>query len=120
MRRLPVLAPKGKQKEPGGKGPQDRAGRVEILGLGHPAGEVGCEKQPVIECALSPGWSVSGCWAFESSVAIEVWERCPGEPQLLPLDFECESGRGLMTVDALSVNCGFLSGDPEVNASHHN
>ncbi|WP_157419161.1 ATP-binding protein [Actinomadura formosensis] len=44
---------------------------------------------------------------FGSSVAVEVWDRCPSEPQLLPLDFERENGRGLYMVDALSVGWGF-------------
>lgn len=44
---------------------------------------------------------------LETSVAVEVWDRCPAEPRLLPLDFERESGRGLHMVEALSLNWGF-------------
>lgn len=49
---------------------------------------------------------------FASTVALEVWDRCPSEPQLLPLDFERESGRGLHMVEALSVNWGFYPVTP--------
>lgn len=44
---------------------------------------------------------------FQTTVAVEVWDRCPSEPQLLPLDFESEHGRGLYMVDALSLGWGF-------------
>ncbi|WUI02881.1 ATP-binding protein [Spirillospora sp. NBC_00431] len=44
---------------------------------------------------------------FQSTVAIEVWDRCPSEPHVLPFDLGRENGRGLMMVDALSVNFGF-------------
>lgn len=75
-----------------------------------------CEKQPVIEWNYRPR-PVSKLvrirlLGFEASVAIEVWDRCPGEPQLLPVDFERESGRGLMMVDALSMNLGFYPVTP--------
>lgn len=44
---------------------------------------------------------------FPETVAIEVWDRCPGEPKMQPLDFDSEHGRGLFMVSALSVDCGF-------------
>lgn len=44
---------------------------------------------------------------FASTVAVEVWDRCPGQPQLLPLDLDRENGRGLYLVDALSLQWGF-------------
>jgi hypothetical protein len=45
--------------------------------------------------------------ALPTTVAIEVWDRCPSEPQLLPLNLERENGRGLYLVESLSQRWGF-------------
>jgi anti-sigma regulatory factor (Ser/Thr protein kinase) len=41
------------------------------------------------------------------TVAVEVWDRCPGEPSLRPVtDPLAEGGRGLHVVEALSLRWG--------------
>ncbi|TYB44199.1 ATP-binding protein [Actinomadura chibensis] len=51
--------------------------------------------------------------SFSSSVAVEVWDRLPGEPELRPFDPTLSThqlpttGRGLQMVEALSVRWGF-------------
>lgn len=44
---------------------------------------------------------------FASTVAVEVWDRAPGEPRLPPADLKRTDGRGLLIVEALSMNWGF-------------
>jgi hypothetical protein len=41
------------------------------------------------------------------TIAIEVWDRVPDAPLILPFSMERENGRGLYLIDALSVRWGY-------------
>jgi hypothetical protein len=61
-----------------------------------------------------------------TTIALEVWDRCPDQPRLLPFSWERENGRGLHMVEALSVRWGYYWVRPsgkavwsELAVTHH-
>jgi anti-sigma regulatory factor (Ser/Thr protein kinase) len=47
------------------------------------------------------------------TMALEVWDRCPGKPRLQKAPALAESGRGLEVVDELSLRWGFYPIRPQ-------